>query len=251
MVRDDALKGKWALVTGSARGIGRRIAEVLAARGAAVVVADVVADAAAQTAQAIRDEAGVEVLSYGMDVTSEESVKGLFEELQKKTGGPDVLVNNAGITRDGLLMRMDAGDWDAVLNVNLKGAFLCTKHAVRPMMKKRSGRIVNVASIIGMMGNAGQSNYAASKGGLIAFTKSIAKEVAPRGINVNAVAPGYIRTAMTEALAEDVRARMLELIPLGRLGEVDDVADAVSFLAGPESSFITGQVLRICGGMLM
>ncbi|MBN1807907.1 MAG: 3-oxoacyl-[acyl-carrier-protein] reductase [Planctomycetes bacterium] len=251
MLRDGALAGKWALVTGAARGIGRRIAEVLAARGAGIVVADVM-DEAESTAAEIGNEYGVNVLGYKVNVTDGEAVKGLFDELKGKCdGGVDILVNNAGITRDNLLIRMDETDWDAVLGVNLKGAYLCTRQAVRPMIKKRSGRIVNIASIIGMMGNAGQANYAASKGGLIAFSKSVAKEVGPRGVNVNAVAPGYIRTAMTDALSEEVREQMLLLVPVGRFGEVDDVAGAVSFLCGPESSYITGQVIRVCGGMLM
>jgi 3-oxoacyl-[acyl-carrier protein] reductase len=251
MVKDEALKGKWALVTGSARGIGAKIAETLAGRGANIVVADVMEDAARTTAASIKQSFGVETTSYMMNVTSAESVKNVFDDLQKKVSGADILVNNAGITKDNLLLRMEEDAWDAVLGVNLKGAYLCTRQAVRPMLKKRSGRIVNIASIIGMMGNAGQANYAASKGGLIAFTKSIAKEVAERGINVNAVAPGYIRTAMTDALPDDVKTKMMAMIPLGRLGEVDDVANAVSFLCGPESSYITGQVIRICGGMLM
>lgn len=247
---DGGLAGQWALVTGAARGIGREISRTLARRGANVVVADVLDDAACATAGEIAVEAGVQAISCKLDVTDDASVKAAVSEALGKAGRLDILVNNAGVTRDSLLIRMDEADWDTVLSVNLRGAFLCTKHALRPMLKARSGRIVNIASIIGITGNAGQANYAASKGGLIAFTKSVARELAPRGINANAVAPGYISTPMTEQLPAEVKEAILKQIPLGRFGEPKDVAAAVSFLCGPESAFITGQVIQVCGGMV-
>lgn len=250
-MQDKALNDQWALVTGAARGIGREIASRLASRGANVVVGDVLEEEAAFAAEDIAGEAGVQALSCKLDVTSADSVKKVVKDVMSEAGRLDILVNNAGITRDGLLLRMSEEDWDLVLKVNLKGAFVCTQQVVRPMMKAKYGRIVNIASIVGLMGNPGQANYSASKGGLIALTKTSAKEFASRGINVNAVAPGYIQTPMTDELSEEVKQAMLNMIPSGRFGRPSEVADAVSFLCGPESAYVTGQVLQINGGMLM
>jgi 3-oxoacyl-[acyl-carrier protein] reductase len=186
-----------------------------------------------------------------VNVAEGESVTAGVKAIEKDFGKIDVLVNNAGITKDGLMMRMSEDDWDAVLNVNLKGVFLCTKAAMRGMMKQRSGTIVNIASVIGLMGNAGQANYAASKGGVIAFSKTVAKELSSRNVRCNAVAPGFIRTAMTDALDEEVQSKMKELIPLARFGEPEDVANVVLFLASDASAYVTGQVLSTCGGMVM
>ncbi|MBT8046619.1 MAG: beta-ketoacyl-ACP reductase, partial [Pontiella sp.] len=188
---------------------------------------------------------------YGVNVAEGESVTAGVKAIEKDFGKIDVLVNNAGITKDGLLMRMSEADWDAVLNVNLKGVFLCTKAAMRGMMKQRSGTIVNIASVIGLMGNAGQANYAASKGGVISFSKTVAKELASRGVRCNAIAPGFIRSAMTDKLDEDIQNKMKELIPLGRFGDPEDVANVVLFLASDASAYVTGQVLSTCGGMVM
>ena len=188
---------------------------------------------------------------YGVNVADGSSVNEGVKAIEKDFGKIDVLVNNAGITKDGLLMRMSEDDWDAVLNVNLKGVFLCTKAAMRGMMKQRSGTIVNIASVIGLMGNAGQANYAASKGGVISFSKTVAKELASRNVRCNAVAPGFIRTAMTDKLDVEVQNKMKELIPLARFGEPEDVANVVLFLASDASAYVTGQVLSTCGGMVM
>jgi 3-oxoacyl-[acyl-carrier protein] reductase len=245
-----SLKGKVALVTGGARGIGREIAERLGGAGADLAIFDVledVAGAAGEMAKAL----GVKVVGYRVNVTDSAEVDAAVGSVVKDLGRLDVLVNNAGITRDGLIMRMKDEDWDAVLAVNLKGAFLCTRAASRPMLKQRSGRVVNIASVVGLMGNAGQANYAASKAGLIGLTKTCAKEFGSRGVTVNAVAPGYIRTAMTEELTEEQREKMLSLVPLGRLGEVADVAAAVAFLASDDAAYVTGQVLTVDGGMVM
>ncbi len=245
-----SLKGKVALVTGGARGIGREIAERLGAAGADLAIFDVledVAGAAGEMAKAL----GVKVAGYRVNVTDSAEVDAAVGSVVKDLGRLDVLVNNAGITRDGLIMRMKDEDWDAVLAVNLKGAFLCTRAASRPMLKQRSGRVVNIASVVGLMGNAGQANYSASKAGLIGLTKTCAKEFGSRGVTVNAVAPGYIRTAMTDKLTEEQREKMLSLVPLGRLGEVADVAAAVAFLASDDAAYVTGQVLTVDGGMVM
>ncbi|ABB23021.1 3-oxoacyl-[acyl-carrier-protein] reductase [Pelodictyon luteolum] len=243
-------EGKIAVITGAARGIGQAIAWNLAAGGADIVLCDIKEEWLQDTAEGVR-KAGRKVWCFELDVTNTDAVQKAFNDIAAATGTIDILVNNAGITRDGLLMRMSEEDWDAVLTVNLKGTFSCTKAVSRIMMKQRSGSIVNIASIIGLMGNAGQANYAASKGGVISFTKSVAKELASRNIRVNAVAPGFISSKMTDALSDDVRQKMLEAIPLSRFGNPEDVADVVSFLAGDRSAYITGEVINISGGMVM
>lgn len=244
------LQGKTAIVTGSARGIGQAIALDLASKGAAVVICDVKAEWLEESAELLRN-AGATFVCKELDVTSADACQNVFNEIAEECGSIDILVNNAGITRDGLLMRMSEEDWDAVLTVNLKGVFNCTKAVTRTMMKQRSGSIVNIASVVGIMGNAAQANYAASKGGVIAFTKSVAKELSSRNIRVNAVAPGFISSKMTDVLSEEVKAQMLAAIPLNRFGTPQDVADAVTFLAGAQSSYITGQVISVNGGMVM
>ncbi|MCX6991825.1 MAG: 3-oxoacyl-[acyl-carrier-protein] reductase [Kiritimatiellaeota bacterium] len=244
------LDGKIALVTGAARGIGRAIAEKLAAEGADVVVCDLNRDWLAETEQAITAK-GRKALALATDVSQAKSVQQTVDEALKGFGRLDILINNAGITRDGFLVRMSEEDWDQVLAVNLKGTFLFTKAVSRGMIKQKSGVIVNLASIIGLIGNAGQCNYAASKAGVIALTKSAARELASRNIRVNAVAPGFIETKMTAALPEAVRGKMLAAIPMARFGLPDDVANVVLFLASPASAYMTGQVLSISGGMVM
>ncbi len=244
-----AFDRKIVLVTGAARGIGQAIALKFAALGADLALCDVRKEWLDETAGKIRD-LGRRVACYAVDVSQGEQVQQAVGDIIKDFERIDVLINNAGITKDGFLARMTEADWDAVLNVNLKGAFLFSKFVTKKMMKQRSGSIVNVASIIGLVGNAGQCNYAASKAGLIALTKSLAKEMASRNIRANAVAPGFIKTKMTIAMPEESKAKMMEAIPLARLGEPEDVANAVAFLAGDEASYITGQVLTICGGMV-
>jgi 3-oxoacyl-[acyl-carrier protein] reductase len=244
------LKGKVAFITGAAAGIGKEIAMTLAKQGADCVICDVNEEQLNQTTAEIA-ALGVQTLGLVLNVSSmadcEEAVNKIIDKFKKI----DILINNAGITRDGLLIRMKESDWDAVLSVNLKGAFNCTKAVVKPMMKQRSGAIVNMASIIGLMGNAGQVNYAASKAGLIGLTKSVAKEVASRNIRVNAIAPGFIETKMTQILSDDVKQAMLNQIPLGKFGSPQDVANLVVFLVTDDSNYITGQVISINGGMLM
>ncbi|WP_372807147.1 3-oxoacyl-[acyl-carrier-protein] reductase [Pontiella sp.] len=244
------LNEKVAMVTGAARGLGQAIAVKLAEAGADIALCDLKAEWLEETAAKVK-ALGRKVECYGVNVADGESVTEGVKAITKDFGKIDVLVNNAGITKDGLLMRMSEDDWDAVLNVNLKGVFLCTKAAMRGMMKQRSGTIVNIASVIGLMGNAGQANYAASKGGVISFSKTVAKELASRNVRCNAVAPGFIRTAMTDALDEEVQNKMKELIPLNRFGEPEDVANVVLFLASDASAYVTGQVLSTCGGMVM
>lgn len=244
------LEGKVALITGAARGIGRAIAEKFAAEGSDLVLCDLKEEWLADTAKAVADK-GRKAACLAVDVSQAVEVQTAVDTALKTLGKIDVLVNNAGITRDGFLVRMSEADWDAVLAVNLKGAFLFTKAVAKHMMKQRSGVVVNLASIIGMIGNAGQCNYAASKAGVIAFTKSAARELALRNIRVNAVAPGYIQTKMTETLPEDIQKKMLEAIPLARFGVPDDVANVVLFLASNASAYMTGQVLGVSGGMVM
>ena len=244
------LKGKIAFVTGGAQGIGKEIARVFAQHGADVVVCDINGDVLAKTAEELR-KLGTRVEGYVLDVRS----LGACEEAAKKAvdnfGRIDILVNNAGITRDNLIIRMSEEDFDRVIDINLKGAFNCSKVIARIMMKQRSGRIINIASIVGVRGNAGQANYAASKAGLIGLTKSIAQEMGTRNVTANAIAPGFIQTEMTHILSEDVKKRMLETIPLKRPGQPIDVANAALFLASDYSSYITGQVLLVDGGMVM
>lgn len=244
------LKDKVALITGGARGIGQAIAMTFAREGADIVVADVNLEIAQKTALEI-EGLGRKALALEMDVTNFEKVEEGINKILDKMGKVDILVNNAGITKDNLLLRMSQADWDVVINVNLKGTFNCIKAVTRPMIKQRSGRIISIASIIGLMGNPGQANYAASKAGIIALTKTVAKELASRNINANAVAPGFIQTEMTAKLPEDIKKKMLEAIPLAKLGTPQDVANTCLFLASEESSYITGQVITIDGGMVM
>ena len=239
-----------AVITGSARGIGKAIAEKLARQGFKIVICDIVTDQVKSTVKEI-EQLGTDAIGVKVDVTRADEVENLFQETIKAFGRADVLVNNAGITRDGLLIRMSESDWDAVIAVNLKGTFNCTKAAARIMMKQRRGKIINISSVVGVMGNVGQANYSASKGGVISLTKSAAKELAPRGVTVNAVAPGYIETEMTKVLPDEVKESFLKLIPLKRPGSPDDVAEVVAFLASPASDYITGQVIHIDGGMVM
>ena len=244
------LNDKVAMVTGAARGLGQAIAVKLAEAGADIALCDLNTEWLEETAGKVK-ALGRRVECYGVNVAEGESVKVGVKAIEKDFGKIDILINNAGITKDGLIMRMSEDDWDAVLNVNLKGVFLCTKAVTRGMMKQRSGTIVNIASVIGLMGNAGQANYAASKGGVISFSKTVAKEFASRNVRCNAVAPGFIRTAMTDALDEEVQNKMKEIIPLSRFGEPEDVANVVLFLASDASAYVTGQVLSTCGGMVM
>lgn len=242
--------GKTAIVTGAAQGIGRAIAEALAHAGADVAVADLDPGRSQDTVTAIT-KMGRRALNIKVNVANWDDAKAMVDQVVKEWGKVDILVNNAGITRDGLLLRMKEEDWNLVLQVNLNGTFHCTKAALQPMSKQRSGRIVNIASIVGAIGNAGQANYAASKAAVIGFTKSVAREYASRAVTVNAVAPGFIDTAMTQQLSADVKETLSKQIPLGRLGQPSDVAEAVKFLASDEAGYITGHVLHVNGGMHM
>ena len=245
------LDNKVAVVTGGAQGIGKAIAELLARRCSHVVVADINIEKAKVTAQAIANSTGVRAIAVQTDVTDSASTQAMIDRTMEEFGRIDILVNNAGTTRDNLIMRMSDADWDLVLDINLKGAFNSSKAAVRPMMKQRYGRIINISSVSGLAGQAGQTNYSASKAGLIGFTKALAKEVASRGITVNAVAPGFVPTDLTNDLLAKVQDEAIKATPLGRLGSVEDVAYAVAFLVSDEAAFITGQVLSVDGGLAM
>ncbi len=245
-----SIKDKVVIVTGSARGIGFSIAERFAAAGAQTIIIDLQEDAVNEAVAKLK-EMNFAADGYVVNVTDADNVKEAFSNIFKKYGKIDVLVNNAGITKDTLLMKMKESDWDAVMNVNLKGTFICTQNVIRPMMKKRTGSIINIASVIGIMGNAGQANYAASKGGIIAFTKSTAKELASRNIRANSIAPGFIETEMTKILDEKVVESYAQAIPLARMGKPEDVANLCLFLASDEASYITGQTLNVDGGLIM
>ncbi|MCJ7679381.1 MAG: 3-oxoacyl-[acyl-carrier-protein] reductase [Candidatus Aminicenantes bacterium] len=241
---------KVAIITGASQGIGKKIALTLAAEGAHVCVFDIVQEGAEEVAREIRN-AGGNASVHRLDVSDSNQVSAAVEAVVKNLSSVHFLVNNAGITRDNLLMRMKTEEWDSVMNVNLKGVFNCSKAVIRTMMGNRFGRIVNISSVVGEMGNAGQTNYSASKAGVIGFTKSLAREVASRGVTVNALAPGYIETAMTDNLSDAVKDKFMEIIPMKRLGKPEDVAKAVRFLLSEDASYITGQVLNINGGMYM
>lgn len=244
------LDGKIALVTGAGRGIGRAVAEKLASEGADLALCDVKVEWLAETQAAVIG-LGRKAVTVAADVSKAAEVAAAVEAAQAACGRIDILVNNAGVTRDGYLVRMSEEDWDAVLDINLKGTFLMTQAVAKLMMKQKTGNIINIASIIGLIGNAGQCNYAASKAGVIAFTKSTAKELASRNIRANAIAPGFIETKMTEVLPEEIRKKMLDAIPMRRFGLPADIAHAVLFLASDASAYLTGQVLSVNGGMVM
>ncbi|WJQ11701.1 3-oxoacyl-[acyl-carrier-protein] reductase [Geobacillus stearothermophilus] len=245
------LEGKIALVTGASRGIGRAVALELARQGANVVVNYAGSEAKANEVVEMIRSLGREAIAVQADVARAEEVERLVKTALDQFGRLDILVNNAGITRDNLLMRMKEEEWDAVINTNLKGVFLCTKAVTRPMMKQRGGRIINIASVVGVIGNPGQANYVAAKAGVIGLTKTAARELASWNITVNAVAPGFITTDMTEALSEELKGEMLKQIPLARFGEPDDVARVVAFLASDAAGYMTGQTLHVDGGMVM
>jgi 3-oxoacyl-[acyl-carrier protein] reductase len=240
-----------AIITGAGRGIGHAIALRLASEGARVASVSRTEANAKKTADEINAGRADSAKAYTVDVSNHADVQKIGAQILEDFGRVDILVNNAGVTRDGLSMRMSVDDWDTVLNTNLKGAFNFTQSVMRSMIKQRSGRIINISSVIGLIGNAGQANYAASKAGLIGFTKSLARELASRSITVNAVAPGFIVTDMTEALSEEVKQAIQSKIPMGTLGQTDDIANAVAFLASAEAKYITGQVLTVDGGMVM
>ena len=244
------LSGNVALVTGGAQGIGRAIALLLARHGADVAVSDINLEKAGETAKEI-EALGQRAMAVRGNVANGEDVERMVQAVMERFDRIDILVNNAGIARDKLILRMTEEDWNAVIDVNLKGTFFCTKAVVRHMSKQRKGKIVNIASVVGEMGNAGQANYSASKAGVIGFTKTMAREFAQRGINVNAIAPGYIETPMTDAIPEKAKEELKRMIPMERLGKPEDVAEAVLFLVSEASSYITGQVLNVNGGIYM
>jgi 3-oxoacyl-[acyl-carrier protein] reductase len=246
-----SMQGRVAVITGAARGIGRAIAEKFAFLGADVVIADMLVELAETTAKEIAEATQRKTLALKVDVTNIKSASEMIDQAMQQFGRVDILVNNAGITRDTLILRMEESDWDAVLAVNLKGAFNCSKAVIRPMMKQRYGRIVNISSVSGQAGQVGQTNYSASKAGLIGFTKALAREVASRQITVNAVAPGFIPTSLTNDLSEDLKKSILGATPAGRMGKPEEIAAAVVFLASEEAAYITGQVLGVDGGMAM
>ena len=243
-------EGKVALVTGSTRGLGKAVAERLAREGAAVAVTGRQADAAERVAAELREQGG-KAAGFALDVSSAQSVDAVVEAIESALGPVDILVNNAGIVRDQLLVRMSEEEWDAVFATNVKGAYLCSRRVLRGMIKKRWGRIINISSVVGLVGNPGQANYAATKAALIGFTKSLAREVASRGITVNAVAPGFIASDMTDALSEAQKAALAEKIPQGRIGRPEEVAACVAFLASDEAAYITGHTLVVDGGLAM
>ncbi len=244
------MTGQIAVVTGGGRGIGKSIAEALAKKSINLVIVGTNYEVAAETSFNLQ-RLGIKSIAVKADVSNSSDVKNLFDTTLNEFGRVDILVNNAGITRDALIIRMKDEDWDKVININLKGTFLCCKEAVKIMMKQKYGRIINISSIVGFMGNIGQANYSASKAGIAGLTKSIAKEYANRGITVNAVAPGFITTAMTETIPDNIKNEMLRAIPMSRFGTPDDVANAVVFLASPDAGYITGQILHVNGGMYM
>jgi 3-oxoacyl-[acyl-carrier protein] reductase len=246
-----SMNGRVAIVTGAARGIGRAIANILAQRGAEIVIADRNPEISLATAKDISSQTGKSVISIPTDVSNLDSARNMVEQAINIHSHIDILVNNAGVTRDTLILRMEEDDWDIVLDTNLKGAFNCSKSVIRYMMKQRYGRIVNISSVSGQAGQVGQTNYSASKAGLIGFTKALAREVASRNITVNAVAPGFIPTTLTNDLADELKQAILKATPLGRMGEPEEVAYAVAFLASDEAAYITGQVLAVDGGMVM
>lgn len=245
------LTGKVALVTGASRGIGRAIALTLAEAGADVAVNYAGSEAAAAEVVSLIEAKGRKAIKLKADVSSVQEVEDMFKQVLETFGKLDILVNNAGITRDNLIMRMKEDEFDQVIATNLKGVFNCVKAATRPMMKQRSGRIINISSVVGVLGNPGQVNYVAAKAGVIGMTKATAKELASRGITVNAVAPGFIETDMTDKLPEDVRSQLLQQIPLAKLGQPEDIAKAVRFLASDDASYMTGQTIHVDGGMYM
>ena len=248
---DLGLKDKVVLITGSTRGLGKAIAKNFAEEKAKVIITGTNGEIAKEVAEFFANTYGIETEGFQMDVTSESAVKEVVTAIIKRFGKIDILINNAGITRDARLMMMKADDWEAVLKTNLTGAFNCTKLVSKRMLQQNSGKIINITSVVGIMGNIGQANYSAAKAGLIGLTKTTAKELAERGITVNAIAPGYIQSDMTEVLSDDISKKMLSLIPIGFYGKPEDVANAVLFLVSDKAKYITGQVLNVDGGMIM
>ena len=243
------LKDKVAIITGGARGIGKKISQTFLKEGASVYIFDVNQEEGARTVGELQPAYDGKVIFFKVDITDEKSVEQSIEKIIEAEGRIDILVNNAGITRDNLILRMSLEDWKKVIDINLTGAFICSKHTVKYMVKNRSGKIINISSIVGVHGNAGQSNYSSSKAGIIGLTKTLARELAGRNILVNAIAPGYIETEMTEKLSDKIKEKLMEQIPTGRLGSVDDVAKTALFLASDDSNYITGTVINLDGGM--
>ena len=248
---DNMLKNKVAIITGSARGIGKAIAEEYAKNGAKVVISDILQELTDETAKELQEKYNIETLAIKADVSKMEEVESLVKNTIEKFGNIDIIVNNAGITRDNLIMRMSEDEWNLVIDINLKGVFNCIKAVTRPMMKQRAGKIINITSVVGQMGNAGQINYSASKAGVIGMTKTSAKELGSRGIKVNAIAPGFIVSEMTEKLSDQAKDSLIALIPAKKLGQPSDVANAAVFLASDKADYITGQVINVDGGMVM